>query len=77
VISESVLAGAVAVFLAAPAAARANDGFYQGAGSHLLPVKSDALRVRRETLVIAPVDPPTCAGILYRETPIWPTGPGF
>ncbi len=46
--------------LIAAAAAMANDGFYQGAGSTLVPVKNSHLRVRAEKLLISPSAPGAC-----------------
>ena len=52
------------IVIAGPATG--NDGFYQGAGTELVPVKSHAVRVKREQLVIRPVRPPTCADVVYQ-----------
>lgn len=59
----SVLVAAAS--LAVPPVARPNDGFYQGAGYHLVPVRSTALKVRRETLRITAIDPPRCHDVLH------------
>ncbi|MFA6029522.1 MAG: hypothetical protein WC969_06700 [Elusimicrobiota bacterium] len=40
--------------------ATANDGFFAGAGSTLSPVRNESLRVIRETLTIAPIEPRHC-----------------
>lgn len=46
--------------LVVAATAMANDGFYQGAGSTLVPVNNSHLRVLREKLVISPSTPGAC-----------------
>lgn len=61
---------AVAALLLTPAVVRGNDGFFQGAGSDLRLVKSKAVRVVRERLVISPTDPPVCAEVLLKGKPI-------
>ncbi|HEX4924634.1 MAG TPA: hypothetical protein VFV50_11130 [Bdellovibrionales bacterium] len=40
--------------------ALANDGFYQGAGSDMVPVTNEGLRVLEETLTFEPISPPAC-----------------
>jgi len=68
---------AAALLLAAllPLRASANDGFYQGAGYHLVPVKSTALRVVRERLRIAALPAPRCFPVLNHGKRIRGTGP--
>jgi hypothetical protein len=63
------LAAAFSLAVLLPFGALANDGFYQGAGYHLVPVKSTALRVVRERLRISALQPARCFPVLYQGKP--------
>ncbi|MBI5630491.1 MAG: hypothetical protein HY921_06365 [Elusimicrobia bacterium] len=52
--------------------ARANDGFFWGAGDTLRPVNNRHLRVEREELVLGPVKKAVCYEVLFRGKPQLP-----
>jgi hypothetical protein len=52
------------------ATASGNDGFYQGAGSSLIPVNNPYLRVREEMLVITPIKTPACYAVMINGKPL-------
>lgn len=58
------------ILLVGSNAVMANDGFYQGAGSTLTPIKNANLRVREERLRIAPIEPPVCYSVYANGKPI-------
>lgn len=58
--------------LSLAAAARANDGFFWGAGETLRPIHNKSLRVLRETLELSPIERPTCYHVLYKGRPRQP-----
>jgi len=49
---------------------KANDGFFQGAGSDLVQIKNATMRVVSEKLEITPFEKPHCYQVYYKDSPL-------